>query len=119
MDGVRRAIERLYTGVCTVIEYGSFRDEASKITSQKERVVLANQPCRLSFEKTAPAAQGEQAAAVSQGVKLVLAPEVDVKPGSKIIVEQAGRQFTYAASGQAAVYSSHQEIVLSLWRGWA
>lgn len=119
MDGVRRAIERLYTGVCTVMEYGSFRDEVSKITRQAERTVLEGQPCCLSFEKTTAAAPTDTAAEVVQGVKLFLAPEVEVKPGSKIIVEQAGRRFEFAASGQPAVYGSHQEVALSLWRGWA
>lgn len=119
MDRVRMAIERLYTGVCTVVEYGSFRDGDSKITRQEEQIVLAKQPCRLSFEKTAAAVQTETAAALGQGAKLFLAPEVEVKPGSKIVVEQAGRIFAYAASGQPAVYETHQEVVLSLWRGWA
>ena len=119
MDRVRRAIESLYTGSCTVVEYGSFRDEVSKITRQAERTVLEHQPCRLSFEKTTAAVPTDTAATVGQGVKLFLAPEVEVKPGSKIIVEQAGRCFEFAASGQPAVYASHQEVDLELFRGWA
>lgn len=119
MDAARRAIESLYAGVCTIIERQQVRDEQTKISRQTEQVILEKQPCRLSFEKAAAAAQTETAAAVGQSVKLFLAPEVVVKPGSKILVEQAGRRFEYAASGEAAVYPSHQEIYLSLWRGWA
>lgn len=119
MDGVRRAIESLYTGSCTIIEYGSFRDEVSKITRQAERTVLEGQPCKLSFEKTTAAVQTDTAAAVGQGVKLFIAPEVEVKPGSKIIVAQNGRRGEYLASGEPAVYGSHQEIMLELFRGWA
>ena len=80
----RKAIESQYTGVCTVIEYGKIRDEVTKITRHGEMTVLENQPCKLSFEKTAAAVQTETAAAVGQGVKLFIAPEVEVKPGSKI-----------------------------------
>ena len=32
--------------------------------------------------------------------------------GSKIVVTQEGRTAAYARSGEPAVYSSHQEIVL-------
>lgn len=115
----RKAIESTYTGVCQVIEYGAVRDEASKITWHGEAVVLENEPCRLSFEKTSAAVQTDTAAAVGQSVKLFLAPEVIIKPGSKIIVEQNGRRGEYAASGEAAVYTSHQEIMLEVFKGWA
>lgn len=115
----RKAIESQYTGVCTVIEYGKIRDEVTKITRHGEMTVLENQPCKLSFEKTAAAVQTETAAAVGQGVKLFIAPEVEVKPGSKIVVEQNGRTGEYLASGEPAVYASHQEIMLELFRGWA
>ena len=60
----RKAIESTYDGVCTVIEYGAIRDEVSKITHHGEIVVLENQPCKLSFEKTAAAVQTDTAAAV-------------------------------------------------------
>lgn len=115
----RRAIESSYCGVCTIIERRQVRDEQTKISRQTEQVILEKQPCRLSFEKAAAAEQTETAAVLGQGVKLFLAPEVELRPGSKIIVEQAGRHFEYAASGEAAVYASHQEVYLSLWRGWA
>jgi len=118
-DRVRKAIESQYTGVCTVIEYGKVRDAVTKITRHGEMVVLDRQPCKLSFEKTAAAVQTDTAAAVGQGVKLFIAPEVAVKPGSKIIVEQNGRVGEYLASGEPAVYSSHQEIALELFRVWA
>ncbi len=119
MDAARRAIESLYAGVCTVIERRQVRDEQTKISRQAEQVVLEKQACRLSFERAAAAEPTDTAAAVGQGVKLFIAPEIVVKPGSKILVEQAGRRFEYAASGEAAVYPSHQEIYLSLWKGWA
>ena len=118
-DMARKAIESSYCGVCTIIERRQVRDEQTKISQQKEQVILENQPCRLSVENAAAAVQSDTAAAVGPSVKLFLAPEVELKPGSKIIVEQNGRRFEYAASGEAAAYSSHQEVYLSLWKGWA
>ncbi len=115
----RKAVESTYYGACDIIEYGSVKDKKSGITRQEEITVLQNQPCKLSFEKIAAAVQTDTGAAVSQGVKLFIAPEIEVKCGSKIVVTQNGVTNAYSASGQSAVYSSHQEIMLELWKGWA
>ncbi len=115
----RKAVESTYYGVCDIIEYGSAKDKKSGITRQEEITVLQNQPCKLSFEKIAASVQTDTGAAVSQGVKLFIAPEIEVKCGSKIVVTQNGVTNAYSASGQSAVYSSHQEIMLELWKGWA
>lgn len=109
----------MYTGLCTVIARRDVRDETSKITRKTEVVVAENQPCKLSFETIKAAVQTETAAAVAQSVKLLIAPELIIKPGSKIVVEQNGRTGTYAASGVPAIYPSHQEIMLEWFRGWA
>ena len=80
--------------------------------------MLEGQPCKLSFEKLAAVVQTETAAIASQGIKLFLAPEIMVKSGSKIIVTQDGVTSEYSTSSQPAVYCTHQEIVLELFRGW-
>lgn len=118
-SAARKAIESTYTGTCDIIEYGSVKDRKSKITRQEEIVTAKNQPCKLSFEKIAAAVQTDTGAAVSQGVKMFIAPETEVKSGSKIVVTQNGVTTAYCASGQPAVYSSHREIMLELWKEWA
>lgn len=115
----REAVESTYSGVCTIIERQDVRDEKTKITRKAEVPVAENLPCRLSFEKLGAAVQTETAAALPQGLKLFIAPETKVKPGSKIIVWQNGVEGEYAASGVPAVYPSHSEIMLELFRGWA
>ena len=115
----RQAQEAAYEGLCTIIEYRSVTDERTKLSSRKEITVLEDQPCRLSFEKLSAAAQTETAAAVSQGVKLFLVPEIRVNSGSKIAVTQNGVTGEYSASGEPAVYDTHQEIILELFRGWS
>lgn len=118
LAAARRAREQLYTGRCTIAEYRQLRDEATRINSGSETVAYADLPCRLSYEKIV-AAGGGMVAAVSQQVKLFLAPEVVVKLGSKITVEQDGHRQEFAASGEPAVYATHQEIMLEIFRGWA
>lgn len=117
---VRKAIESTYSGVCTVIERRDVRDEKTKITRKNEEVpVIENQPCKLSFEKLNAVVQTDMVAKQTQGTKLFIAPEIKVKPGSKIVVEQNGVTTEYSASGVPAVYPSHVEIKLELFRGWA
>lgn len=115
----RKAVESLYSGLCTVIEYQNVKDGETGITYQREKSVLENQPCRLSYELNYPVAQGEQVGEVSQRVKLFVAPEVHIKNGSKVIVAQNGNKTEYAFSGESAVYDSHREIRLSPFKGWA
>lgn len=116
----RKAIESTYSGVCTILERRDVRDERTKITRKNEEVIIIeNQPCKLSFEKLNAVVQTETAAMQAQGTKLFIAPEIKVKPGSKIIVEQNGVTTEYSASGEPAVYLSHAEIMLELFKGWA
>ncbi len=116
----RKAIESTYLGVCTIIERRDVRDERTKITRKNEEVpVIENQPCKLSFEKLNAVVQTDTAAKLTQGTKLFIAPEIKIKPGSKIIVEQNGTTTEYSASGEPAVYFSHSEYMLELFKGWA
>lgn len=115
----RKAIESTYTGVMTVSERQSVKDPNTHITSTKEVIVLENQPCKLSFETIAATVQTDTAASLTQGTKLFLPPDVEIKAGSKIIVEQDGVKNAYSASGVPAVYPTHQEIILTLFERWA
>lgn len=116
----RKAIESTYEGVCTIVERRDMRDEVTKITRKNEEVpVVENQPCKLSFEKLNAVVQTDTAAKLTQGTKLFIAPEIKIKPGSKIIVEQNGTTTEYSASGEPAVYFSHSEYMLELFKGWA
>ena len=40
--------------------------------------------------------------------------EINVKPGSKILVKGVGGVVAYKSSGRPAVYPTHQEILLDL-----
>lgn len=115
----RRAVESTYDGLCTIVERRDIKDERTKLSRQGEVTVLEKQPCRLSYEKLNIVVQTDAAAKISQGVKLFMAPEITVRGGSKIIVEQDGKRCEYAASGEPAVHFSHQEIPLELFRSWA
>lgn len=95
------------------------KDPVTKVTRQEEVLEHDGVPCHLSYSSTAPAAGSDTVTTAAQGIKLFLAPELVVPPGSRIEVTQHGRTESYAQSGKAAVYSSHQEILLELWRDYA
>lgn len=115
----RKALESTYEGVCTVYQYQNVKDPATKITHEEEVAVLTDQPCRLSFETLNATVQTDTAAAKSQGVRLFISPEVRIDAGSKIVVTQTDVTGEYSASGEPAVYPTHQEIDLELFKGWA
>lgn len=110
MVTARAAIEKLYTGVCTITN--KQKVIKNKRTVHEDIGVCENQKCRLSYNSSPNANQTETVAIVSQTIKLFIAPELEVLPGSKIQVTQNNVTRTYKASGIRAVYSSHQEINL-------
>ena len=119
MVKARKALESLYDGTCSVTEYQKVKKE-NKVTGFGEVVVLEGQPCRLSFGSTATTSPTDNGvSSVTQTVKVFLAPEIKVKPGSKLTITQNGVTTDYKNSGQEAVYSTHQEIDLELFKGWA
>lgn len=115
----RKAIEATYDGTCRIYGMQSVKDPVTKVTRQEETLVQDGIACHLSYSSTAPATGSDTVTAVAQTIKLLLAPEPVVLPGSRIEVTQQGRTESYAQSGKAAVYSSHQEILLELWRDYA
>jgi len=115
----RKALELLYVGTCTVTEYQKVVKE-NKSTGFAEVVVLEDQPCRLSFSTKDSTEPTENAASsVVQVITLFLSPDVTITPGSKITVTQNGVTEDYKQSGKPALYDTHQEIVLDLFKGWS
>lgn len=114
----RKALERLWKDRCTVYHRVKVTDPKTKLTDFDEKPLLQDQPCKLSFE-TLSSTDGDHVSKVAQSVKLFIYPDVVIKAGSKIIVTQDGRTTEYSNSGVPAVYPTHQEIMLTLFNGWA
>ncbi len=119
INEVREAIESTYIGLCDVIEHIKKRNPKNKQNEYTNETVLEEQKCRLSFETVSNTNQSETTNNAVQIVKLFIAPELEIKKGSKIIVTQNGRTTEYKNSSKPAVYETHQEIVLELFDGWS
>lgn len=115
----RKAVESTYDSTCTVIEHQQRKDPVTKKTVNREVTVFPDKSCRLSISSNMKAEQTETANAITQVIKVFIAPELDIKPGSKLIITRKGKTSEYKNSGVPAVYDTHQEIVLELFKGWA
>ncbi|WP_019555206.1 hypothetical protein [Propionispira raffinosivorans] len=111
----RKAQEKTYEGRCTVTEYGKVKDPVTHITEEKDITAYKDQACRLSYSSAPATGPSQTADSLEQSITLFIAPDLVIKPGSKINVVQNGRTEAYKQSGKAAVYSTHQEINLELY----
>ncbi len=115
----RKAIESTYTGKCQIYEQRNVIDPVTKITKPSEVMVKKDVSCQLSHESVSAVSEDSGAFKKAQGIKLFLAPELTVKPGSKIVVTQDGVTGTYGQSGIPAHFATHQEVSLNEWGGYA
>ena len=109
VKGQKKAMERLWRDSCTVYVRESVVQDS--LTAFRERALYEDIPCKLSFQ-TLPAAGEGDIAQVSQAVKLFLSKEYEIPAGSRIEVFREGRQFQFRRSGEAGIFSLHQEILM-------
>lgn len=112
---VTNPLSALWIGKCTIYEYQSVTDPNTFQTTQKEVAVLVDEPCRLSYRHEQATNISSGAAVVSQSITLFIRPDLVINPGSVIEITQHGVTTKYKGSGQPAIYSNHQEIVLQLY----
>lgn len=95
----RREQEKLYEGICDIVEYQSYKD--GKATSFREVTVYEAVPCRVSFGNLGnvnAASNNGVAVAIEQTIKLFINPDITIKAGSKIVVTQYGETVEYKNS---------------------
>lgn len=111
----RKDIEKLYIDTCSVYEYQQQTDSSTHITRPNvEVLVYENVPCKLSYKTVTYANEGI-ANSLSQVTTLIINPEIDIKPGSKILVTRDGVTTVYKNSGLPARHINHQQITLENW----
>lgn len=113
---VTNPLSILWTGRCTIYEYQDMTEPETYQTIQKEVPVLKDEPCRLSYNHEQATDIRSGAAVVSQSITLFIRNDLKIKPGSVIEITQNGVTEKYKGSGQPAVYSNHQEIVLQIYK---
>ena len=114
------AIKSLWRGKCTVtVRNNDTTDENTGRVVVGEVDTYTNEPCRISFDTVNATQPENNAANIVQSITLFIDRAVAIPEGSKITVTQNGATAVYEKSGKPAVYSTHQEIPLEIFKGWA
>lgn len=115
MPKTRKAVESLFDDTCTIYTYEQIKDAETGVTQQQKIICTENIPCRISFSSFPNADNGEQAK-IRQGIKLFINPEIKIPAGSFITITRQGTTTDYACTSQPAIYTTHQEINLELYK---
>ncbi|MFV0519979.1 MAG: hypothetical protein ACK5LY_06845 [Lachnospirales bacterium] len=109
----------MYSETCDIFELQEIEKENGS-TGAIEVEVVKGKPCKLSFSSNANVSSGNDnnSFSVVQSIKLFLDKDIEVKPGSKIIIYKEGKRETFESSGKPIVQIVHQEIGLK-YEGYA
>lgn len=118
VECVKAILEKMYVGTCDVITHEKVKDEVTKRTAFVDSILYSGIPCRLSYNSTAVAGDGN-VADVSMEIKLFLSPEYKIPDGCKMIVTQRGETHTFTNASMPVVYEAHQEVTLKAFERWA
>lgn len=114
------ALQSLWRDRCSIYHQVEVTDPDTHLTGFEEQPLLKNQPCKLSFENLT-STNGDETPIVTQAVKLFISINVVIPAGCKIVVTRPNneREFTFSKSGEAGIFSNHQEINLVLFKEYA
>lgn len=118
-SAARAALETMYDGRCTILDWAQQTDAQTHIVRRAAAVTAENVPCRLSFGTPRPAQTDALGAALAQTATLFTAPEHAPKEGARVEITHRGRRAVYGACGPAAVYPTHAETPVALEQPWA
>lgn len=111
---IRKAIESWYTDTCNIT--GTKKVQDGSITYFEDNVIIENQPCRLSYSKVTTTTDADGTSTINQTIKLFISPDIDIKAGCNIEVNRNGNKTMYKCSGMPAIYDTHQEVVLDIYK---
>lgn len=107
-----------YEHRCTITIKEKYTKE-NHVTATRDKVLLENEPCRISFSSINTTEENSNAARIVQTVKLFIAPEHNIPNGSKITINHDGIESLFSKSGKSALYPTHQEIMLDIFKDYA
>jgi hypothetical protein len=118
MVSQKEALMTLWKDTFDVTEYQEVK-KPNGATGFQEIAVIVNQPCKLSYSTLKTTDQNDEDANVVQTTKLFCDPEIIINSGSKITVRHNGRTLDFKQSGEAGIFTNHQEIVLVPFKEYA
>lgn len=112
----KNAIESTFEGRVDVYEY--VKGLNGSLTTAAEVLTMQSIACRLSYQNLYPAVQSKGPDYLRLQGRLFVASEVDIKEGSKLVIEQNNKTTIYKSTGAPAVYPTHREYMVELFDNW-
>lgn len=114
----KMAIEKLYEDTCNIYTYEKITEANTGITKQVKKIYLENISCRMSFSNF-PSTTNDEQAKLTQSIKLFLPSDILIRASSYVSIYRQGLITDYVCSGKPAIYKTHQEINLKLYKDYA
>lgn len=120
---IERDIKSLFCHRCTVYEYEEYAE--GDVTKHKEVLKYQDIECRLSyttgvlFGKMKSSQMKGDALKSEQSIKLFLPINVDIRAGSKIVVNHDNITEIFINSSQPSRFKHHIEVLLAKNEEWA
>ena len=109
----RKAIESLYDCTCTITGgKEKVKDPITKETKLVPKIKYKDILCRISKQSLGKNTQTNIVNEVVYELKLFICPEIEIKQGDEIEVNQFNIITKYKA-GEPLKYNSHQEVILN------
>lgn len=108
----------LFEDKCDIYEYVKEK-QSNGSTAHKEKLVLADIPCRISFKTVNQVAESTKSSTPVQSIKLFIPNDINIKDGSKIVITRQGETTAYKNSGVLSKYATHGELGLELFKEWS
>lgn len=109
MRAARRAIESLYRNKATIS--GVVTTKRNGATETADKLIVENQPCRLSLRIQRVPIQGIYAES-EYDAKLFISPELEIPENADIVVTDVNGRETRYVGGKPFGYANHQEIYM-------
>ena len=115
LEMIRKSIETSYYDICTVYVRKAVQNKEDFSTEFKEVILLEDFPCKLTFQEMNTTFPTEQFAdRVVEIVRVFLAPEPIIPPGSIFVIHHANKEWKFKSSGEPSLYDTHQQIMLKV-----
>lgn len=108
---MRAELEAMYCDRMTVYEKTEITDPKTHVTYFEDLITMEDIPCRVSEQNIGSASTNEPAKS-GKHIKVILAPEIVIPPGSSILVFHHGHTGRFRQSGEPYFKSDSQTIEL-------
>lgn len=108
---MRKEFEKMYCNRLAVYVKQEVTDKITHVTRFEDSIRYANIPCRIS-EQNISVATDDEPARVSKQIKVILAPEIKIPPGSTILLDYHGYTGKFRQTGLPYVKSDTQTLIL-------